>query len=358
VLAHAGLVTTDMACTAFGALTFAVSLWWAERPDRLRTVAFGVALGLAAAAKFSLLVYLPMGWVLLLVWRRPTLPVVSRYVAPLAVAGLIGAVVIWGAYRFTFDGVPAPALFHGLQNLRQLNAGGHASYILGQRSNGGTWYFFPVVLAVKTPLAILVLLAAALAYGWRKRLPIAAPVALAAGILLVAMMGRINVGVRHVLPIYAPLSVICAVAAAKAMPGRVVATTGVFLLLAWQALSGAAHHPGYLAYTNELAGDHPENVVAESDLDWGQDMKLVAGFLTRHGAKEVAFTPYCVSYLDAGRAFPRATPTDWYRPSPGWNVVSLSGLKVFRHPGWAEKMPPQFRIGRTHWAYYFASGLP
>src|SRR5438445_9833035 len=106
------------------------------------------------------------------------------------------------------------------------------------------------------------------------------------------MTGRINVGVRHVLPIYAPLSVICAVAAAKAMEGRVVATTGVFAILAWQALSGAEQHPDYIAYTNEIAGGHLEKIVAESDLDWGQDMKLVAAFLARHGATQVAFTPY------------------------------------------------------------------
>jgi hypothetical protein len=37
----------------------------------------------------------------------------------------------------------------------------------------------------------------------------------------------------------------------------------------------------------------------------------------------------------------------------GWNVVSLSGLKVFNHPGWVAGRSPQFRIGRTHWAWYF-----
>src|SRR5205823_2885473 len=116
--------------------------------------------------------------------------------------------------------------------------------------------------------------------------------------------------------------------------------------------SGAASHPDYIAYTNELAGDHPERIVAESDLDWGQDMKLVAAFLAKNGVKEVAFTPYCTSYADAGRAFPRMRPTDWYRPLPGWNIVSLSGLKVFNHPGWAEKARPLACIGRTHWAYY------
>jgi len=98
---------------------------------------------------------------------------------------------------------------------------------------------------------------------------------------------------------------------------------------------------------------HPEDFVAESDLDWGQDMKKVAAFLVEHGATRVAFTPYCTSYLDAGDAFPTVTPTDWYRPSPGWNVVSLGGWKVFNHPGWVAGRKPQWRIGRTHWAWYF-----
>src|SRR5262249_2432246 len=94
VLAHAGLVTTDMACTAFGAMTFVVSLWWAERPDRLRTVVFGVALGLAAVSKFSLLAFLPAAWGLLLVWDRPE---VRGHVRPLVGAAVIGATLRAGA---------------------------------------------------------------------------------------------------------------------------------------------------------------------------------------------------------------------------------------------------------------------
>jgi hypothetical protein len=137
------------------------------------------------------------------------------------------------------------------------------------------------------------------------------------------------------------------------MRGPWLRTAGIFLLLGWQAVSGAAQHPDYIAYTNEFVSGHPEDVTADSDLDWGQDMKLVAAFLSRHGATHVAFTPYCNTYLKSGRAFPPTTPTDWYHPSPGWNVVSLSGLKVFDHPGWADRIPPHFKIGKTHWAYYF-----
>ena len=349
VLAHAGLVTTDMACTAFGALTFLASLWWADHPDRPRTVLFGFALGLAAVAKFSLLAYLPAAWLVLLAIHRPPVSTMSRYIAPLAVAGLIGGFVICTAYRFTL----VPQFFAGIQGLMKHNAAGHYSYLLGQRRHAGVWYYFPVVLSVKTPIAMLLLLAGGLIYGWRKRLPLSAPVALAAGILIVAMMSRINIGVRHVLPIYTAFSVIGAVAAAEVMRGPLRRAAGILLLLGWQAVSGAAHHPDYIAYTNEFVPEHPEDVTADSDLDWGQDMKLVAAFLARHGATRVAFTPYCTTYLIAGRAFPPTTPTDWYHPSPGWNVVSLSGFKVFDHPGWVEKIPAQFKIGRTHWAYYF-----
>ena len=49
----------------------------------------------------------------------------------------------------------------------------------------------------------------------------------------------------------------------------------------------------------------PENFVAESDLDWGQDMHRVGDFLKKVGATEVRFTPYNVTYLQAGTRFPR-----------------------------------------------------
>ena len=358
VLAHAGLVTTDMAATACGPAAFLASLWWADRPDRWRTSVFGVMLGLAAIAKFSLLAYLPAGWLLLLAWRRPEVPAIRARLGALCGAVLIGALVIWAAYRFSFAGYPAPDFFTGIRTLWQHNASGHDSYILGQRHHTGVWYFFPVLLAVKTPLAMLVLLGWSLVLAWRKKLPIGSAVAFAAGILAVAMMGRINIGVRHVLPIYAGLSVICGVAAADLMRRSsegiaFLPTVGLFALFAAQAISGAGHHPDYIAYTNEITWDHPENFVAESDLDWGQDMKLLAAFLKRMGATQVAFTPYCLSYLDAGDAFPKTTPTDWYHPSKGWNVVSLGGWKVYNHPGWVNEQKPLAHIGRTHWAWYF-----
>jgi hypothetical protein len=130
----------------------------------------------------------------------------------------------------------------------------------------------------------------------------------------------------------------------------------LFGLLGWQVVSGALAHPDYLSYTNEITRGRPENFVAESDLDWGQDMHRVGDFLKKAGATEVSFTPYNVTYEQAGHAFPKVTYSDWFHASPGWNVVSLSGWKVYNHPGWIGNRQPQFRIGRTHWAWYFKPG--
>ena len=86
VLAHAGQVTTDMAATAFAAAGAYAALRWAERPDRLRTVLLGLALGFGIMAKYSLVVFLPAIWFAMYVahWpgMRPDARVRPRALAP------------------------------------------------------------------------------------------------------------------------------------------------------------------------------------------------------------------------------------------------------------------------------------
>jgi hypothetical protein len=372
VLAHAGLVTTDMAATAFTAAGAYMALLWAERPDRRRTVALGVVVGLGMIAKYSLLVFLPAIWVAMYLchWRglRAVPGQLREHWRPAAVAGAIACLVIWAGFRFSFGppnfahvSLPAPRFFDGLNDIRMHNQEGHSSYVLGERHHFGVWYFFPVTLGVKTPLALLLLIGWSLWTACRKGLKVAAPVAYCAVILAIAMSSRINIGVRHVLPIYAGLAVIAGTGAAMLLrhsEGRreAMRATVLFGLFGWQVVSGALAHPDYLSYSNEITRGHPENFVAESDLDWGQDMHRVGDFLKRAGATGVTFTPYNVTYLQAGHTFPKVTYSDWFGASPGWNVVSLGGWKVFNHPGWAGQRPPQFRIGRTHWAWYFKPG--
>jgi len=246
------------------------------------------------------------------------------------------------------------------------NSTGHPTYFLGERNTTGFWYFYPVVLAVKTPLAFLVLLGYGLVLALRKRSPYRRawiPVSFAAGILLVGLESHINIGVRHILPIYMAFSILAALATVRLLdpsPGlRLIAPA---LLLAWFAGSSLLAHPDYLPYFNELAGSQPEKILVDSDLDWGQDMKRLATRLHQVGARELTFNQFLIADLEHQHGFPPIREMDLANPSPGWNAVSLTYLKVARlglwnsYPQlqlWPEYTKPTERVGKGVLLWYF-----
>jgi hypothetical protein len=274
-----------------------------------------------------------------------------------------GALIIAAMYRFSLS-----VLFAGIRAVEAHNAEGHIAYLLGRRSTSGFWYFYPVVLAVKTPLALLGLLGLALWWTFRDsgRVRRDWPVlAFVAGILLVALFSRINIGVRHVLPVYFGFSLLAAGAVPelleRARTGRWIRAALAALLL-WFAGSSLWCHPDYLAYTNELAGSAPEKVLADSDLDWGQDMKRLAARLREVGATQVTFDPIVLADFEGEMGFPQMAPANAAAPAPGWNAVSLSYWKVRRlglldtHPEmvlWPDRVPPGERVGEGTMLWYF-----
>jgi hypothetical protein len=120
-------------------------------------------------------------------------------------------------------------------------------------------------------------------------------------------------------------------------------------------------HPDYLPYFNALAGNEPEKVLVDSDLDWGQDLKRLAHRLHEAGAQQVSFTPSLPVDLGA-LGFPPVQPNDRDKPSPGWNAVSLTVLKKARFGLWGEypevklwpdQIKPAERVGKGIWLWYF-----
>jgi hypothetical protein len=70
----------------------------------------------------------------------------------------------------------------------------------------------------------------------------------------------------------------------------------------------------------------------------------------------VAFTPYNPVDL-AAMGFPTVVPETDARPTPGWNAVSLTRLKLSEGPGraipWQETIVPQEKTGKGIWLWYF-----
>ena len=159
---------------------------------------------------------------------------------------------------------------------------------MGERSERGFWYYFPATFALKTPLALMVLLAlAARARAGVTRLARASscflwvPVAV---YLALTLTRGLNIGHRHLLPIYPFLFVRGRPRGDAGVRGwRPLAGRGRRPAAAWYAVSVARVHPHYLAYFNEPAGG-PANgyrLLVDSNLDWGQDLKGLAGLAAR-----------------------------------------------------------------------------
>jgi hypothetical protein len=156
---------------------------------------------------------------------------------------------------------------------------------------------------------------------------------LIAGVLAIGLYSRINIGVRHVLPIYMGLSVLAALGAVQ-LPAlfsdRRWGRTALGILLLWFAGSSLLAHPDYLPYFNELAGGQPERIVVDSDLDWGQDLKRLAHRLQEARAQSVSFRSTAIASLEQDFGFPPVTVQDPFKPAAGWNAVGLTYWKLTR----------------------------
>lgn len=373
VLAHGGLATTDMALAATVGAAFLAMLWWMERPSWTRSILLGAALAAAVLSKFSSLAFLPAAsaaaFIGYFIVERPRFADLIEWtkarLRPAAMAFVVGAALIWAGYRLSFNRVPAPELWRGIQDVMAHNQYGHPAYLLGQYRTTGWWYYYPLVLGVKTPLALLGLLAVGIGICWkRRRSAWFTPLAFALGIVVFsAAFSRINLGVRHVLPVYIGFSLVAGVGACWLWSRGRVARVVLAALLTWMIASSAWSHPDYLAYFNQLAGDQPERILVDSDLDWGQDMKRLARRLKEVGAKQVAFDPFSafyVEYLEAVGEFPVLRPLDARGPAAGWNAASITKLKLWRmgrkdrgEQLWTDRIPPTERVGRGVLLWYF-----
>jgi hypothetical protein len=164
------------------------------------------------------------------------------------------------------------------------------TYLLGEYSMTGWWYYFPIAMITKAPLAliaaclvaIVVFALAIRTLGWRPTLGtwtaaclIIPPVIFLAS----AMRSNLNLGLRHILPVYPFIYLGIGLAISYAWRhwrGATKWTAGVLALaLAVETLWA---FPDYLAFFNTAAGGKRGGlkILGDSNLDWGQDLKLLA----------------------------------------------------------------------------------
>jgi hypothetical protein len=365
ILAHAGLATTDIGITAaMPAALYAYARWTDER-TRKRALWFGFWMAVAALTKFTALPFIGITILLAELWRsyivRARRDAWGFPPSQLGMAILLGLAVVWAGYRFSVGPlrpggvpVPAPELWHGLGTFLGHASLGHESFLLGETNTTGWWYYFPIAFLVKTPLPLLALgivgIAGTMAAIRRKEFDAVLPITVLIAVMSVGLVTKVDIGIRHILPLYPFLALLAArgtielwtrVEATELARAATVALAGSTLFVAARA------HPDHLAYFNPIAGAHPERILVDSNLDWGQDLYRLADVMQRMRIGEIRVAYFGSADLQAA-GVPNARRLEPNERATGWiaaSQTSLAGLWVGQGYQWLYDYELVGRIG-------------
>jgi tetratricopeptide (TPR) repeat protein len=193
---------------------------------------------------------------------------------------------------------------YGLADVR-IMSDFYTSFLLGKIYPHGVWFYFPVAFSIKSSLSFLILLSLAIwaiaarrLAAWREILFLTIPPIFH---LIIAMSSGMNIGVRHILPLYVFLSVLIGGAAWKLIEHNRRWAYVIAALLIFQAISTSRSYPAYLAYANELWGgpSRTYKLLSDSNSDWGQQLKDVKRYLDQRGIKDCWFIYFGEGVVDA-----------------------------------------------------------
>jgi tetratricopeptide (TPR) repeat protein len=346
LLAHGAVVGTDigLSCFMFGAIY--AFYRYVKAPSLWRMVLVGLATGLALASKHTGILVFPM-LLLLAIYevfrkgRRETGEAISkrsfRMATALVSVSAIAIFVLWAFYGFRYQARPdglqlnppaaeylqqlsrpheakllaTVAQFHllpesylyGLADVR-IMSDFYTSFLFGTIYPHGVWFYFPAAFAIKSTLPFLILLALAIWAIASRRLTqgreivfLTVPPGL---YLLVAMGSGMNIGLRHILPMYMFLTVLVAGVAWNFIQRDRRWLYFVIALLIFQAVDAIRVFPAYMAYANELWGGPSQTYryLTDSSVDWGQQLKSVRRYLDKNDIKDCWFVYFAQGVAD------------------------------------------------------------
>lgn len=334
ILANGALVTTDLAVSATLFATIYAFYRYTKKPTPTRLLLCALAAGLALSVKhsglivFPLLVLLSIGTLLLprTVTDESSAPSrrseALRLALALVVIAAIAYTMLWSVYGFRYAARPGgasitpptsaflqtlhrplqaraigfaehhhllpEAYLYGLTDIAVLTSQGRSAYIFGRLYPTGQWFYFPSTFLIKSTLGFLLLLVLALtvAHLWRKeRARELLFLLLPAGLYFtMAIISHLDIGHRHILPIYPFLIVFIAAGAAMLMRRSRPWAAVVAVLLLMHVVSSLRAYPTYLPYSNEIWGG-PSNtwkVLDDSNAGWASGMKALDHYIQQH----------------------------------------------------------------------------
>ncbi|MBI5693996.1 MAG: glycosyltransferase family 39 protein [Verrucomicrobia bacterium] len=347
LLAHGPLATTDVAAALLLTASAGAFWSWLRNDGGGRLAVSAAVFGVACVTKYSAVLLLPIFGGLTVIHALTTPRSAwqpRRILLGLVAHGAAAVAIIWACFGFRYRALAPdlPTSEHfttswawmldraGWQGsvLRAIAAARllpeaflwgythtylgsleRGAYLAGEFSNTGWRSFFPLAFLWKsTPAELSSVLAIMAAAVLRRHRLAAWIVRLSPLLLLVAVYGgvaltsRLNIGHRHLLPLYPALFILAGVAVSRlAAWSRRPAWLGTGLGLAAQAVSALTCCPHFLAYFNVTAGgsDRAWRLLVDSSLDWGQDLRGLKIWLERQSGQPGS-APVYLSYFGSG----------------------------------------------------------
>ncbi|HVA50424.1 MAG TPA: hypothetical protein VNH11_29010 [Pirellulales bacterium] len=417
VLAHAQLITPDLAATSLGAAACHGFWRWSKRRTWCSAIGAGTLIGLTEITKstwFILFALLPALW---LVSRAPqnvhqhgvrwraavqfaTMLALALFIMNLAY-DFVGSFRPLGSYGFhssrlgggdsgafqarnRFTGrwlgtlrVPFPEDYVQGVDIQLCDLeGGRFSYLRGEMRRAGWWYYYLYAFAIKTPLGTWLLatiaLAGALARGaWRAGLRDELVLLLppASILVLVSSQTGMNQHFRYILPALPFVFILIGRAGRALYDPQGAVRWLVAIAVALSTASSLRVYPYQLSYFNELVGgpERGHEHLLDSNIDWGQDLLELKRWLDSHPEAR----PLRLAYF--GMFDPRIAGIDCdpvpdvarCRLPQGWYALSVNSLYGYGlggltfDPRYAtfRRLKPVAMAGYSIYIYHVGSGL-
>lgn len=197
--------------------------------------------------------------------------------------------------------LPEPFLY-GYAGVWKVSIGGVNAFFRGEIYAKGSRWFFPFTFTTKTPVSVFLLAGLAVSAAYCHRRDVRVPVSLSAPMVfrtlplwllfatfwVAALLSHINIGHRHLLPVYPPLFVLCGAigwwfeSRELGCNSRTIERMrlAVFTLLAALFIEVALRFPNYIAYFNGIVRpSEAYRYVVDSSVDWGQDLPALKKYI-------------------------------------------------------------------------------
>jgi len=380
VLAWGATICPDVCAASLGIIGVYTFWHWLKTPTWGKTITAGICLGLLPLTKMTWIIAFPLWFLIWFIWVIPYfIKRNSNVIIPgwkqLAAILLIGVYMINMGYAFdgsfrqlrdykfishTLTGreinekslsvvtgnrfekswlgyvpVPLPGEFvQGIDTQKLDFERGIESYLRGEYSRHGWWYYYVYTILIKEPLGTLCLGVLAIITtifltqynaSWRDEMVVILP-----GLvffIFVSSQNGFSLHPRYIIPAlpfaYIWISKLGQSFAKKQYP----LSTVTVILLIWMVGSSLYYFPHSMSYFNELVGgpkNGPKHLLG-SNVDWGQNSYFLQKWYNKHPeARPIKIAYSSTESLD--RLGIKDTQQPPKEPEPGWFALGVNEI--------------------------------